>query len=62
MEFTLTFEYMPRVEVAKSMDSSVAKAVKSEIAKYEAESLKKSIGERTTLLQTGLTSFRSKFL
>jgi hypothetical protein len=57
MEFTLTFEYMPRVAVAKDIDPLVAKAVKTELAKYEAEAVKSSIGERTTILQSLLPKF-----
>lgn len=59
MEFTLTFEYMPRVEVGKSIDRSVAKAVRGELAKYEAESVKSSVGERATVLQSLLQKFSS---
>lgn len=57
MEFTLTFEYMPRVEVSKDIDPTVAKAVKSELAKYEAEAVKNSTGERKTVLQSLLQKF-----
>lgn len=61
MEFTLTFEYMPRVEVAKNIDLAVAKAVKSEMAKYEAEEVKSSIGQRTILQDNILPQLKKIF-
>ena len=50
MEFQLTFEFMPRVEVAKSIDENLAKATKKEIAKLEDATKKKSIGDKKSLL------------
>lgn len=62
MEFALTFEYMPRVEVAKKIDPLIAKAVKREVAKYEAETIKSSAGKQTTLFQTGASAIQKRFL